>query len=145
MWNITSLNVQRAKEELELRRDEIEARYAEEKQALDAEFAMIEALEHAAAEFILRQAQNSGAGAADPPGGAESGAAEAEPIDEVEQGGPESDAEAGAPPAGASGTGEPGEAGLDILKPGSRWRLYRSGIRSPDQPESLADKISPAG
>jgi len=53
MWNITSNNVQRAKERLQLRRAEIETRYAEEKKALDAEFAVIETLERAASEFML--------------------------------------------------------------------------------------------
>ena len=77
MWNITSNNVQRAKERLQLRRAEIETRYAEEKKALDAEFAVIETLERAASEFMLKLNRENGAipseptAPTDPPGGDE--------------------------------------------------------------------------
>jgi DNA-binding helix-hairpin-helix protein with protein kinase domain len=54
MWNITSDDIQRAKDQIELRRAEVEARYAEEKKALEAEIAGIETLERAAAEFTLK-------------------------------------------------------------------------------------------
>ena len=54
MWNISSNDVELAKESIKLRRAEVEARYAEEKEALDAEFAMIETLERAASEFSLK-------------------------------------------------------------------------------------------
>jgi hypothetical protein len=54
MWNISSNDVENAKESIKLRRAEIEARYAEEKEALDAELAVIEALERAASEFSLK-------------------------------------------------------------------------------------------
>ncbi|MBV9685788.1 MAG: hypothetical protein JO096_01075 [Alphaproteobacteria bacterium] len=54
MWNISSNDVEHAKESIKLRRAEVEARYAEEKEALDAEFAMIETLERAASEFSLK-------------------------------------------------------------------------------------------
>ena len=54
MWNISSNDVENAKESIKLRRAEIEARYAEEKEALDAEFALIETLERAASEFSLK-------------------------------------------------------------------------------------------
>jgi hypothetical protein len=77
MWHITSNNVQRAKERLQLRRAEIETRYAEEKKALDAEFAVIETLELAASEFMLKLNREHGAipleptAPTDPPGGDE--------------------------------------------------------------------------
>jgi hypothetical protein len=54
MWNISSNDVERAKDSIKLRRSEIEARYAEQKEALDAEFAVIETLERAASEFSLK-------------------------------------------------------------------------------------------
>jgi hypothetical protein len=126
MWNINSSSVQRAKEELQRRRTEFEAKYAEEKQALDAEFAVIEALERAASEFMLRRTRKSGGTAADASGdddgdgenaGGGSEAAEDEPAAVA----PQPMAETG---AAAASTG-----GLDLLKPGSRWRLYRTGNR----------------
>jgi hypothetical protein len=53
MWNISSNDVEHAKETIKLRRAEVEARYVKEKEALDAEFAAIETLERAASEFAL--------------------------------------------------------------------------------------------
>jgi hypothetical protein len=53
MWNISSNDVEHAKETIKLRRAEVEARYVKEKEALDAEFAAIETLERAASEFSL--------------------------------------------------------------------------------------------
>lgn len=54
MWNISSNDVEHAKESIKVRRAEVEARYTEEKEALDAEFAVIETLERAASEFSLK-------------------------------------------------------------------------------------------
>jgi hypothetical protein len=54
MWNISSNDVEHAKESINLRRAEVEARYTGEKEALDAEFAVIETLERAASEFSLK-------------------------------------------------------------------------------------------
>ena len=53
MWNISSNDVEHAKEAIKLRRAEVETRYAKEKEALDAEFAVVESLERAASEFAL--------------------------------------------------------------------------------------------
>jgi bisphosphoglycerate-independent phosphoglycerate mutase (AlkP superfamily) len=53
MWNISSNDVEHAKETIKVRRAEIETRYTKEKEALDAEFAAIETLERAASEFAL--------------------------------------------------------------------------------------------
>ena len=53
MWNISSNDVEYAKETVKVLRAEIETRYAKEKEALDAEFAAIETLERAASEFAL--------------------------------------------------------------------------------------------
>jgi hypothetical protein len=161
MWNITSNNVQRAKERLQLRRAETEARYAEEKKALDAEIAVIETLERAASEFMLKLNRENGAipveptSPADPPAGYEqdSNAAivaeapqPAAPID-MPGGGELGGSGEGfaAQPAAESdqvGGSEIG-GGLDILKPGSRWRLYRGGSRGAD-PEGAASDASPS-
>jgi hypothetical protein len=158
MWNITSNNVQRAKEQLQQRRTEIETRFAEEKEALDAEFAVIETLERAASEFMLKLNRENGAipveptAPTDPPGGDEQdgnaafvaeASEPAAPID-MPAGGELGGSLEGfaAPPAAESdqpGGGEIG-AGLDILKPGSRWRLYR-GSRGTDT-EGIAGDAS---
>jgi hypothetical protein len=158
MWNITSNNVLQAKEQLQLRRAETEARYAAEKEALDAEFAMIEMLEHAASEFMLRHSPENGAtpsgptAPTEPPGGAEldgSAAtiaeppAQAAPIDMPGDGkigsSPEEFALQPAAENDQIGGSETGGA-LDILKPGSRWRLYR-GNRTTD-PEGVVSDAS---
>jgi hypothetical protein len=55
MWNISSNDVEHAKESIKLRRTEVETRYAEEKEVLDAEFAVIETLERAASAFALKR------------------------------------------------------------------------------------------
>lgn len=55
MWSISSEDVQRAKERVQLRRSEIEARHAEELKALDAENDVIATLERAAASFASQK------------------------------------------------------------------------------------------
>jgi hypothetical protein len=55
MWNISSNDLEHAKQSIKLRRTEVETRYAEEKEALDAEFAVIETLERAASAFALKR------------------------------------------------------------------------------------------
>ncbi len=159
MWNITSNNVQRAKDRLQLRYAEIETRYAEEKKALDAELAVIETLERAASEFMLKLNRENGAiplepaaAPTDPPGGDEQDSSvaivaeasqPAAPIDMPGGGELGSSLEGFAPQPAAEGDqvggGEIGGS-LDILKPGSRWRLYR-GNRAPD-PEGTAGDVS---
>jgi hypothetical protein len=153
MWNITSSGVQRAKDELMARRTEFETRYAEERQALDAELAVIETLERAASEFILRHARKAGTVAADPVPPVASGDADAaenaadhgareEPALAAEPAGAESAPAAIAvlpptaetEPAGAGDTA----GGLEILKPGSRWRFYRGGGSHPSDAEGNA-------
>jgi hypothetical protein len=140
MWNINSSSVQRAKDELQLRRTEFEARYAEEKQALDAEFAAIEALERAASEFMLRRARKNGGTAADGSGDDEGdrenaggGSEPAAPLDPAERAAAEDGPEAVATqPMAETGAAAASTTGLDLLKPGSRWRLYRTGNRPGD-------------
>jgi hypothetical protein len=159
MWNITSNNVQRAKEQLRLRRAEIEARFAEENQALDAEASAIEMLERAASEFILRhRGDEAGPAPTDLPGGeadngwasaAEASAQAGMPADEeiadsVPDSIPDSiqgSASHSAAEIDPAGGGEI-KAGLDFLKPGSRWRLYRN---QPADPGSVAGEAPPIG
>src|SRR5271154_4151182 len=155
MWNITSNNVLQAKEQLQLRRAETEARYAIEKEALDAEFAVIEMLEHAASEFMLRHSREDGAIASqptaptDPPSGDElNGDASiiAEPLSQaasidVPSASVEGFAPQSAPESDQVGGSEIGGS-LDILNPGSRWRLYR-GSRGTD-PEGITGDASPS-
>lgn len=57
MWSISSEDLQRAKERVQLRRSEIEARHAEELKALDAESEVIATLERAAADFAAKKGQ----------------------------------------------------------------------------------------
>lgn len=160
MWNITSNDVQRAKDRLQLRRAEIETRYAEENKALDAEFAVIETFERAASEFMLRHSRENGAiasplmadsdpsaasGRGQPDGESIAEPAATAPADRPGASEPDSLANVGfatepAPASDPSPSGEIG-SGLDILKPGSRWRLYR-GNRPPD-PEGTAAEASP--
>jgi hypothetical protein len=160
MWNITSSNVQRAKDELVVRRTEFEKRYAEERQALDAELAAIEALERAASEFMLRHTRIADGTAAepvaavDPAGGveraeAETGGSGSDPATAQlsEHGDPEAGLAAAVPSLGAerspAGGGEVG--GLDILKPGSRWRFYRGGGTSSGDVEGDASEPPSSG
>jgi hypothetical protein len=149
MWNITSNNVQRAKERLQQRRAEIEARFTEENEALDAEVSVIETLEHAASEFMLRHRGEDGASApTDPPGGNEGDSAWASVEDEsppalveapsgVEFGG-SLEGQASQPAAEIDSSGGEIKGGLDFLKPGSRWRLYRGN--QPTDPEGSASE-----
>jgi hypothetical protein len=158
MWNITSNNVQLAKDRLQLRRAEIETRYAEERTALDGEFAIIESLERAASEFMLRHSRENGAIAAEPAAEIDVPSADEESYSrETPENGLEAAASIDPPGSGEVGGSleriphpeaeiDPGggESGgsLDILKPGSRWRLYRGN--RPTDPEGIASDASPA-
>jgi hypothetical protein len=157
MWNITSNNVQLAKEQLQLRRGEIETRYAEDNRALDAELAVIETLERAAAEFMLCHRLENGpselGASTNPPDGNEADcsretvaetSAPAWPID-MPSGGeigssPEGFAAQSVPEIDRAGCDE-AKGSLDILKPGSRWRLYRGN--RPTDPEDITSDPSP--
>ena len=138
MWIISSHEVEQAKERLSGRRAEIEARYAAEKGALDAEFDAVETLERVAAEFAARNAREE-PGAAGP-------AADAEQPADGDQGDgvPEVvDSASPDPPASASPGGEEAAGGFDIVKPGSRWRFAR-GAR-PTTGEESAGGTPPTG
>jgi len=56
MWNLSSDDVQQAKDRIKRRRDELEARYAEERKGLDADEMVIDTLERTAAEFASKSA-----------------------------------------------------------------------------------------
>ena len=118
MWNITSNDVQQAKDRLASRRAEIEVRYTEEREALDADLAAIETLDRAAAEFALKHNREDLGIAPEP------AAVSGPPGD-----GGASDEDGGIAPEPPATTdpldGGEGSDGLDILKPGSRWRLHR--------------------
>jgi len=108
MWNLTSYDVNRIKGQLQARRARIDAKYAEETKALDADFADVETLERVAAALAVKYK------ASEP----------AEPPDEGSENGSEDGAriEPEAAPetqlAGATGDGSGPDAKL-----GSRWRL----------------------
>jgi hypothetical protein len=121
MWTITETDIEQAKGRLQLRRANIETRYAEETKALDAEFAAIATLERAATEFALRHGRkdasiaSEAAAPTDSPGDGEVGGAR------------EETGLAGVLPTEIERRdGGDTAGGLDILKPGSRWRMYRS-------------------
>ena len=54
MWNLTSYDLHRIKGQLQARRARIDAKYAEDSKALDAEFAELETLERIAAAVALK-------------------------------------------------------------------------------------------
>ena len=151
MWTISSNDVQQAKDRLDRRRIEIEARYAEDKKALDAENAMIETLERTAAAFAQRLIPENPAtpavvtpadGRPEPMDPAEP-SAYAAAMDQpapVSDGEPVRGAEAPVKPAGYQSEPDAAAPGttqtdppeddaavpFDILKPGSRWRFNRA-------------------
>src|SRR5271166_1538802 len=108
MWNLTSYDVNRIKGQLQARRARIDAKYAEETKALDADFADVETLERVAAVLAVKYKASE---PADPPGGdsengsEDSSRIEAEAAPETQLAGPPSDG-----------------SGPDT-KLGSRWRL----------------------
>jgi hypothetical protein len=54
MWNLTSYDVNRIKGQLQARRARIDAKYAEETKALDADFADLETLERVASALTVK-------------------------------------------------------------------------------------------
>jgi hypothetical protein len=108
MWNLTSFDVNQIKGQLQARRARIEAKYAEETKALDAEFAELDTLERVAAAIALKYKPDE---AADVP---------EQSSDEAIQDNPQNEAAvAQETPAGlTAGDGNGVEAKL-----GSRWRL----------------------
>ena len=125
MWNISSQDLEHAKERVRLRRSEIEARHADELKALDTELEAIAVLERAAADFASKHAQEDvvpdpafePAGEAVPDNGGEaSGSASMERRE-----------------SGSAGTLPDRRSGGDPAATGSRWRLHL-GNRPADAP-----------
>ncbi|MGH7044805.1 MAG: hypothetical protein ACREE2_00260 [Stellaceae bacterium] len=133
MWNITSHDVQQAKGQLQVRRAKLETRYAEETKALDAEFAAIETLERVAEEFAQKHGDGDAPAAAEPMPTA--------PADRAEDSEPP--AAAVMPAEGERPDGSDTPSGLDILKPGSRWRMYRS-MRQSDGETATGGAAAPS-
>jgi hypothetical protein len=136
MWTINSNDVEQAKDRLQRRRAEIETRYADEKKALDAEFAVIETLERVAPVFAVSCIREDPDNAAASPAGSDPPSAGEAPdgAENVETA--PTPAQEAEPSVGdeASGT-------FDILKPGSRWRLTRGNRLS--NAEGATDGPSP--
>jgi|SRR5271166_603005 len=108
MWNLTSYDINRIKGQLQARKARIDAKYAEEIKALDADFADVETLERVAAVLALKYKADEPAEAP-----AESSETTAEESSRIE-----AEAVPEAEPAAA-----PGEANNPDAKFGSRWRL----------------------
>jgi hypothetical protein len=108
MWNLTSYDINRIKGQLQARKARIDAKYAEETKALDADFADLETLQRVASVLAHKYKAD-------------------EPVDTPEESpettaeeSPQVEAEA-APEAQLAVTS--GEANGPDAKLGSRWRL----------------------
>jgi hypothetical protein len=107
MWNLTSYDVNRIKGQLQARRARIDAKYAEETKALDADFADVETLERVAAGLALKYKSDDPADAAP------------ESPETADDGSPSEPAAASDPQLVASS----GDGSSPDGKLGSRWRL----------------------
>ena len=108
MWNLTSYDINRIKGQLQARKARIDARYAEDTKALDADFADLETLERVAAGLALKYKADEPADAAEESSDTtaeESLEADADPAPEVQL------------------TAAAAEASGPDAKFGSRWRL----------------------
>jgi hypothetical protein len=108
MWNFTSYDINRIKGQLQARRARIDARYAEETKALDADFADLETLERVASALSVKYKADE---PAEPPEATAEDASDDNPPGETQT----------APEAQLATTSGDG-AGVDA-KLGSRWRL----------------------
>jgi hypothetical protein len=108
MWNLTSYELNRIKGQLQARRARIDAKYAEETKALEADFADVETLERVAAAVALKYKADE---TADAPEEA------AEPVPEESP-----QVETAAPPE-VPPPPPAGEVNGPDAKFGSRWRL----------------------
>ena len=108
MWNLTSYDVNRIKGQLQARRARIDAKYAEETKALDADFGDLETLERVAGALAVKYKT----GETDDP------AQENSEADDIGSSRIENGAVAEAQLAATSGDGASADGKL-----GSRWRL----------------------
>jgi hypothetical protein len=108
MWKLTSYDINRIKGQLQARKARIDAKYAEETKALDADFADLETLERVAAVLALKYKAD-------------------EPVDALTENSETSAAESPQVEAEAAPEAQlavpPGEANGPDAKFGSRWRL----------------------
>jgi hypothetical protein len=108
MWNLTSYDVNRIKGQLQARRARIDAKYAEETKALDADFADLDTLERVAAVLALKYKSGDPADTSQ------------ESSEGADDGGPP--VETGAAPEPQPAAPSADGLGADA-KLGSRWRL----------------------
>jgi hypothetical protein len=121
MWNLTSYDIHRIIGQLQARRARIDAKYAEESKALDAEFTELETLERVAASVALKYRPDDAADTSE-----ENSATAGEEFTPVEVE-VESEAEPVTAPADHGG-------GADV-KMASRWRLALRDRPSVSAPE----------
>jgi hypothetical protein len=122
MWNLTSYDIHRIKGQLQARRARIDAKYAEDTKALDADFADLETLERVAAVVALKYKAEDDASN----GSAETSVKDAEA-------GAAAEADVAAEPQSAATLADE-SGGLDT-KVASRWRLAlreRPSISAPE-------------
>jgi hypothetical protein len=110
MWNLTAYDVNRIKGQLQARRARIDAKYAEETKALDADFADVETLERVATALAVKYQPDA---SADIP-------QESESPDSAEDDSPRVEIAAALDPQLAASSGD---ASSTDPKHGSRWRL----------------------
>ena len=110
MWNLTTYDVNRIKGQLQARRARIDAKYAEETKALDADVADVETLERVATALSLKYQSNDSANSSE----------ESESPEHADDDSPQVATAAASEPqlVAASGDGASLEG-----KVGSRWRL----------------------
>ncbi|HYZ42602.1 MAG TPA: hypothetical protein VE687_18545 [Stellaceae bacterium] len=109
MWNLTSNDIHQIKRQLQACRARIDAKYAEDCKALDAELAELDTLERVAASVALKYRAD------DTPGTSEENSAKAGENDSAAEADVMLEAQAVAAPADNGGGPE--------LKTASRWRL----------------------
>ena len=110
MWNLTTYDVNRIKGQLQARRVRIDAKYAEETKALDADVADVETLERVATALSLKYQSDDSANLSK----------ESESPEHADDDSPQVETAAASEPqlVAASGDGASPDA-----KVGSRWRL----------------------
>src|SRR5260370_804774 len=121
MWNLTSYDIHQIIGQLQARRARIDAKYAEDSKALDAELAELETLERVAASWPLKYRPDDAADSSEENSGkaGEDGA----PI------------EAGDVSEGQPVTALADRGGGAVLKTASRWRLAlrdRPSVAAPE-------------
>ncbi len=110
MWNLTAYDVNRIKGQLQARRARIDAKYAEETKALDADVADVETLERVAAALAVKYQSDASADLSQESESPESVEGDSSQVETVAASEPQL--------AASSGDGSSPDPKL-----GSRWRL----------------------